>query len=51
MFDLLLTLLAWCAIAALALACVGVLLLPVYAWLLWRDAPALAQARADGLID
>lgn len=49
MFDIALTLLAWGAIAAMAL--VGVLLLPVYFWTLYRSGEELAQARADGLID
>lgn len=51
MFDIALTLLAWGAIAAMALVGVGVLLLPVYFWTLYRSGEELAQARADGLID
>ena len=50
MLDLLFTVLAigfiaWCVVIML-----GILLLPVFAWMWWHDEDELAQARRDGLI-
>lgn len=51
MFDLLLTLLAWGVIAWCAAMALGVLLLPVYFWALWRTDAELAEARRLKLLD
>ena len=36
--------------AALAVMALGIVLLPVYAWVMWRDSKALREARNAGLI-
>lgn len=51
MLNLLFTIAAWGILAAMAVIICGMLLLPVFAWLWWRDGEQLAQARRDGLID
>ena len=48
--SLLLTSLAWLAMAAIAVMALGIVLLPVYAWVMWRDSKALREARNAGLI-
>ena len=48
--SLLLTSLAWLAMAALAVMALGIVLLPVYALVMWRDSKALREARNAGLI-
>ena len=48
--SLLLTSLAWLAMAALAVMALGIVLLPVYDWVMWRDSKALREARNAGLI-
>lgn len=44
---MLLTALACLLIAALAVVALGVLLLPVYLWVLWRDAAKAPQRQAQ----
>ena len=44
---MLLTLLAYLALAILAIVVIGIALLPVYLWVWVRDARLIAQAQAD----
>lgn len=44
---MLFTTIAYLLIAALAVVLLGVLLLPVYLWVLWRDAAQAPQRKAE----
>lgn len=51
MLNLLFTVAAWGILAAMVIIICGMLLLPVFAWLWWRDGEQLERARKAGLTD